>query len=117
MNTRYSAGDVLLASLVFSAQDGIKKRPVLVVHDAGDDDLLVLPVTSHAGRSSWDIPLADWSQSGLRLPSVVRSNKLATVAKTAVVRQLGKIGANDRRRLLVELPKLFKAIVAGWQSV
>jgi hypothetical protein len=43
----YSRGDVLFAWLVFSDGQGTKRRPVLVVQDFGDDDLLVVPVTSH----------------------------------------------------------------------
>jgi mRNA interferase MazF len=116
VNARYSGGDVLLASLAFTGQDGIKKRPVLVVRDAGDDDLLVLPVTSHAVRSSWDILLSDWREAGLRLPSVVRTEKLATIAKRTVILELGKISANDRSRLRIELPKLFQSILAGWAT-
>ena len=39
-------GEVLLAWLVFSDGQGGKRRPVLVVHDFGDDDLLVVPITA-----------------------------------------------------------------------
>jgi mRNA interferase MazF len=116
VNARYSGGEVLLASLVFTDQDGIKKRPVLVVRDGGDNDLLVLPVTSHAVRSSWDIMLTDWREAGLRLPSVVRTEKLATIAKRTVVLELGKLSASDRSRLRIELPKLFESIMAGWTT-
>ena len=37
----YSQGDILLAALVFSNQAGLKRRPVMVVYDSGDVDLLV----------------------------------------------------------------------------
>lgn len=114
MNARYLPGEVLLASLVFSAQDGTKKRPVLVVHDGSDDDVLVVPVTSHAVRSSWDIMLTDWREAGLRLPSVVRAEKLATIAKRTVTARLGSLTVNDRTRLKTELPKLFQTIVGAW---
>jgi mRNA interferase MazF len=114
VSTRYLPGEVLLASLVFTAQDGIKKRPVLVVHDPGDDDLLVVPVTSHAARSAWDIVLTDWRQAGLRLPSVVRMEKLATIARNTVNRSLGKLSAADRSRVRSEMPKIFQAVIAGW---
>ena len=55
----YSQGDVLLAFLVFSDGQGSKRRPVLVVHDFGDADLLVVPVTSHSARVPSDVLLAE----------------------------------------------------------
>ena len=45
-------GDVLLAWLVFSDGQGTKRRPVLVVQDFGDDDLLVALITTER-KKSW----------------------------------------------------------------
>ena len=42
----YSQGEVLLAWLVFSDGQGTKRRPVLLVRDFGDADLLIVPITS-----------------------------------------------------------------------
>lgn len=100
--------------MVFTTQAGIKKRPVLVVHDTGDDDLLVAPVTSHAGRSVRDIPLSDWQQARLRLPSVARMDKLATIEKGTVVRALGKVTAADRSQLKTALQQSFQSVLATW---
>ena len=50
MAERHSPGEILLASLVFTSQARAKKRPVMVIRDAGDDDLLVVPVRG-AGRA------------------------------------------------------------------
>ena len=41
-----SPGNVLLVPVMFSNGSGEKKRPVVVVYDSGDADLLVAPVTS-----------------------------------------------------------------------
>ena len=68
----HTQGEVLLAWLVFSDGQGAKRRPVLVVHDFGDDDLLVAPITSQAARVCADVGLSDWQGAGLKLPSVVR---------------------------------------------
>jgi hypothetical protein len=38
----FSSGDVLLVPVVFSDGSGHKKRPVVVVFDSGDVDLLVV---------------------------------------------------------------------------
>ena len=114
MSARYSAGDILLASMVFSTQTGTKNRPVLVVYDIGDDDLVVAPVTSHAGRSAQDIFLNDWQQAGLRLASVARLDKLATIEKSTVVRRLGHVTADDRSRLKGALKQWFQSVLTDW---
>ena len=114
MSARYSAGEILLAALVFSSQAGTKKRPVLVICDGADDDLLVVPITSHTSRSIHDIFLNDWRQSGLRLPSIVRLEKFATIEKAAVIRLLGQISPGDRGQLKPALQRLLEGIVSGW---
>lgn len=97
-------------AMVFSSQEGARRRPVMVVYDGGDDDLLVAPVTSHAGRSSFDVSVRQWPQAGLRLPSVVRAEKLATVEKSVVVRQLGKLSAADLGNVEIALRRLLQAL-------
>lgn len=87
----YSQGEVLLAWLVFSDGQGSKRRPVLVVHDFGDDDLLVVPVTSHPARTASDVLVSEWKEAGLKLPSTMRVEKLATIEKTCVERKLGRL--------------------------
>ncbi len=104
-------GEVLLAWLVFSDRQGAKRRPVLVVHDFGDDDLLVAPITSQPARASADVMLSDWKGAGLKLPSVVRVEKLATIAKSCVARKLGALPANERVRVRETLAIVFKQIL------
>ena len=94
----YSQAEVLLAWLVFSGGQGAKRRPVLVVHDFGDDDLLVVPVTSHPARTGMDVMLRDWRAAGLKLPSTVRVEKLATIQKSCVARSLGRLTEADAAR-------------------
>jgi mRNA interferase MazF len=94
----YFAGDVLLVPVAFTGGSGHKRRPVMVVYDSGDADLLIAPVTSHAARSPRDVPVVDWRQAGLRLPSVIRLEKLATVDKTNVIKRMGRLGQDDWER-------------------
>ena len=103
-------GDVLLVPIVFSEGTTAKKRPVLIVHDAGDLDLLVVPVTSHSSRGGEDVKLEDWRAAGLRLPSTARMSKLATVAKSRVVRKLGHLTDRDAQETRQALHRFFDAI-------
>ena len=102
---------MLLAWLVFSDGQGTKRRPVLVVQDFGDDDLLVVPITSQSARVPADVVLSDWQRAGLKLPSTVRVEKLATIEKSCVARKLGVLPSNELPRVRESLTALFKQIL------
>ncbi len=108
----HSQGEVLLAWLVFSDGQGAKRRPVLVVRDFGDADLLVLPITSHPVRTAADVTLSNWQAAGLKLPSTVRVEKLATIEKTCVAKKLGKLSAADLVKVREVLVSITKQIIA-----
>ena len=106
----YFFGDVLLVPLPFSDGTDVKRRPILVVFDAGDADLLVVPITSHAARSAEDARLEEWQAAGLRLPSAARMAKFATVAKTTVLRRLGRLSESDRAQARQRLRSFFERL-------
>ncbi len=107
----HAQGDVLLAWLMFSDGQGTKRRPVLVVQDFGDEDLLVVPITSQPARVTADVVLSDWPRAGLKLPSTVRVEKLATIEKSCVVRKLGVLPSSELARIRQALAGLFKQIL------
>ena len=113
MPKRHSPGEILLAALVFTSQAGAKKRPVMVIRDAGDEDLLVAPVSGQAVRVAYDVVLSDWQKAGLRLPSIVRVEKLATIEKGTVLRSLGRASAADWSRVKGSLTQLCEDILKG----
>ena len=98
--TSYEFGDVLLLSAYpFSDLTGSKKRPALVLAEAGDDDVLVARITSEEPRDERDIALGRWKEFGLILPSTARIAKMATLSKKLTVRKLGKLGSPERRKV------------------
>ncbi len=106
-------GEVLLLPVLFSDGSGHKKRPVIIVYDSGDADLLVAPVTSQAARSPRDVPVTDWPRAGLRLPSIVRLEKLATVEKPTVIRKMGRLTPADWEKCRAVLQQLFADILTS----
>ena len=106
----YRFGDVLLVPVFFSDASGSKKRPVLVVHNIDAVDLLVVPITRHSPRGSQDVRLTDWQVAGLRLPSWVRMSKLATVAKSSVIRKMGELSGHDAQQTREVLRRFFAEI-------
>jgi len=90
---------------------GSETPPVLVVHDFGDDDLLVMPITSQRARVATDLILLDWKSAGLKLPSTVRVEKLATIEKSCVARKLGVLPSAELVRVKETLAAVFKQIL------
>lgn len=103
----YDVGDTLLLRFPFSNQENTKRRPALVVLDAGDDDVLVARITTHDFKTKYDIAIKEWKQAGLKAPSVVRLHKLATLEKSLVDRKLGSLSADDLKAVRSLYEKLF----------
>lgn len=92
-------GDIVLARFPFTDGSGTKLRPVLVLArvPGPHDDYLVLFISSQLRHAlpGTDIVLGrqhpGFAASGLKVPSVLRIGKLATMSDTLVVGPLGKI--------------------------
>lgn len=74
--TIYDPGSIVLISYPYSTGTRAKSRPVLVLIDSGDADIVVAKITSKPLRSKNDIAIVDWSRAGLRASSVVRLDKI-----------------------------------------
>ena len=71
-----------------------------------------LPVKPPEART--DVILSDWQQAGLRLPSVLRVDKLATIEKATVLRSLGRPSPADWTRISEKLRDLCHEIIGDW---
>jgi mRNA interferase MazF len=88
----YAFGSIVLTRFPFTDLSGDKRRPALVVSRDNDrrPDLVVCFITS-VPRSGPDIaPLAASADTGLKVASVVRFDKLATLDRSVVSGQLGE---------------------------
>jgi mRNA interferase MazF len=108
----FSPGEILLVPVVFSDGSGRKKRPVVVIFDSGDADLLVAPVTSQPARSFRDVPVVNWQRAGLRLPSIARVEKLATVEKSTVLKKMGQPAPTDWEKIKTVQKQFFADVLA-----
>ena len=95
----FSRGDVLLTQFPFTDLTGTGLRPCLVVSPGLiGQDLIVAGISSvvREGVIATDV-LLDTShpafrQTGLRVQSVIRLHKLATIEQSVIRRRLGHIG-------------------------
>ncbi len=77
----YKFGEIALLKFPFTGGTGHKKRPALILFDSGDADVIVARVTSHTKTDLYDIDVRGWQTAGLKLPSIVRLHKIATLEK------------------------------------
>ncbi len=84
-------GDIVLLKFPFTDRQSYKKRPALVINDFDDGDITVCRITSHLHDTKNDYYLVNWSDVGLKLPSVVRLHKIATLDKSLVETRMGKL--------------------------
>lgn len=99
-------GDIVLLKFPFTDQINSKKRPALVIQDSKDGDIIVCRITTKPYRTSFDINLEDWDKFGLRLPSVVRVHKIASLEKELVDQKIGRLDIVSQKQIRLAFKKL-----------
>ena len=98
-----STGDLVVILFPFTDLSARSLRPALVVARLSGPDVIVAfvttslqtinPLTAHVLRPGDN----EFETTGLKLPSAVRLDRLATLHRNLVQRRLGHIGANTER--------------------
>ena len=99
-------GDIVLLRFPFSDQVSFKRRPALVINDFNDGDIIVCRITSQIHSPLRDVMVVNWADAGLKLPSVIRVHKIATLDKEMVETVLGRIDkptGNQVKKVLLSL--------------
>ena len=100
-------GDIILLNFPFTDGLSSKKRPALVIHDSQDGDIIVCRVTSKLYSTPFDIHLRNWKKYGLRLPSVVRLHKIASLEKELVDLKIGQLD----KAVQTQIKRAFKKLI------
>ena len=108
--TTYQSGEILLVALPFTDGTTTKLRPVLVLLDTRDEDIVVARVTSQITRTDFDIEIIEWQQAGLVRPSVVRLHKVNTIEKRLFARHLGILTFNDWTQVRERIKPIWSSI-------
>ena len=104
----FNPGDVILLSYPFGEGAGIRKRPALVVSSSAFNqetgELVVAQITSRvsAPARAGDYAIAEWREAKLPRPALVRA-RLATLARSLVLRRLGSLSETDYQGALAAL--------------
>ena len=101
-------GDLVLIPFPFTDLTGAKKKPALVLITT-DFDVTVSFITSQIKWSDdHDILLNPSAKNGLKVKSLIRLGKVATINKGLVIGKLGELSSEELNEINRGLIRLFK---------
>jgi mRNA interferase MazF len=106
--SKLNFGDIVLLKFPFTDGKTYKRRPALVITDSDDGDIIVCRITSKIYDSKQDILIDEWKNCGLKLPSVIRVHKIATLEKELVELMIGEIDKSLKikvKSILANIPE------------
>lgn len=103
-------GDVISIPFPFSDASTIKRRPAVIIAESDSNNILVCPITSKSGRD-YEITLEDQDFRVGKLdlsPCYIRPNIIATLSKSNVIRQIGKLKDEKLNELISRILEIIQ---------
>ncbi len=106
-------GKIVLIPFPFTDLTATKLRPALVLYE-GDRDIVLAFISSktRVGAESTEVLVttshAGFPKSGLKIDSVIRLDKVATILKDLMVGELGELDDDLRAEVNAKLATLFR---------
>jgi mRNA interferase MazF len=106
-------GEIVLVTFPFTDLSSSKLRPALIVERVSGDDLILAFITSRTHPSPspseclFDSRDPEFHRTGLKLTSIVRLDKLATLHPGLVRRRLGFVDSHVQGRVNMALRYVF----------
>ena len=101
-------GDIVLIPFPFTDLSGSKNRPALVLVSGEMDVTLAFISTQLKWKEDTDVLLKPTKENGLKIESVVRLSKLATIDKELAIGRLGRIDSKTREQVNKNIIKILK---------
>lgn len=103
-------GDVVVLPFPFSDLSQTKRRPALVVAEAGGDELLLCQITSQDIRDRHAVSLSptDFQSGSLRKTSNVRPNRIFTADSEIILYRAGHIASEKTANVVEELVTILR---------
>lgn len=102
----YKIGDIILTPFPFTDLSGHKVRPALILGtQAGGEDITVCFISSvmknriHKFDVLIDSKYKNFKKTGLKLKSIIRITKIATLDKTIVLGKIGDLDAENIKKV------------------
>ena len=103
-------GSVVLIPFPFTDLKGSKIRPAVVLCKSELDVTICFVTSDLKWQTKYDVPVNPSENNGLKVPSLIRVSKIATIDTDLVLGELGKLSAAEMMELnkgLKELLQLF----------
>ena len=101
-------GDIILISFPFTDLTGSKLRPAVVLASNELDVTVAFITTQLKWREEFDVLLSPNLTNGLKMDSMIRLSKIATLDVELVEGKLGNVTMDDILLINTSLIKLFK---------
>ena len=102
-------GEIVLIPFPFSDLSGNKNRPALVLIDSEDDVTVCFITAQIKWKSEFDFSIFPSDINGLKMKSLIRLSKFATIDKDLIIGRLGVLEDNYLSKVnknLIEILKL-----------
>jgi len=110
----FEPGDIVVADILYSAQAGIKRRPVIVIsnatHNKLSSNIIVLSISSTPPKTNYDIKLTnqDLDNGKLKVDSKILVDFPTTLEKAIVSEKIGKISKKKLQEVKQKLRELYE---------
>lgn len=103
------AGEIVVLPFPQTDLQAGKRRPALVVADAGGDDVILCQITSQTRADRYSIPISrqDFDQGQLAVESFARVNRLFTVDESVIIYSTAKLKDSKLAEVKAKLRELF----------
>ncbi len=102
-------GAIVLVPFPFTDLTGHKVRPALVLYSQnGGEDCIVAFISSNQQRKMgmYDVAVTPTKLNGIKLPSIIKVNKIATLQKKIVLGEIGDLEPDTLLKVGSVLKKL-----------
>jgi mRNA interferase MazF len=108
---RFIKGDVVVLPFPFSDLSNYKRRPALVLADAGGNALLLCQITSQAVRDDYSVQLdlSEFETGSLKKISVIRPNRIFSADEQIIEYRAGHINSAMIDKVTANLIRLLQA--------
>lgn len=103
-------GNIILIPFPFTDLKGSKIRPAVVLNVSGLDVTICFITSELRWKTEHDIVVFPSADNGLKIPSLIRIGKIATIDTSLALGILGELSNNEIAELDNGLKKMFQLI-------
>lgn len=101
-------GDIVLTLFPFTDLSGSKRRPAMVLFAGKEDNVLCFITSKIENMNEFDFVVYPNDQNKLKVTSVIRISKIATINTSLILGKLGETGAEITNQINDRLLKMLK---------